>query len=230
MAQDNSPQQKHYLLDKPSTNLAVGIFGLALFVLLTSSMIVFFRIGIDIYRVSNGLETIQELMQLSQLIVNESPSGYLSLTIADFLDWVLFQEPGIYQALVQATDPNQPNWTERFVKTFNWQFIVAIQSVHIVGIRIGAIISLLPLVGMVYALAFVDGMVERGIRTDSAGRESTSIYLHAKALHWGGMMLLITIYCLWFDAVTNAQAFVAVWLTFVWVSVRLQWKFYKKYW
>jgi hypothetical protein len=230
MAEDNSSQQKHYLLDKPSTNLAASIFGLVLFVLLTSSMIIFFRIGIDIYRVSNGQESIQGLMMLSQSIVNESPSGYLSLKIADFLDWVLFQDPGIYQALTQATDPAHPNWTERFVKTFNWQFIVAIQSVHIVGIRIGSIISLLPLVGMVYVLAFVDGMVERGIRTDSAGRESTSIYLHAKTLHWGGMMILMTIYCLWFDAVTNAQAFVAVWLTFVWVSVRLQWKFYKKYW
>lgn len=233
MFDSNSKSQsndKHYLLDKPSTNIITSVFGLGLFVMLATSLMLLLRIVFDIYRVSQGMDSVANLMVLAQQVSRESPSDYLALKIVAFTNWLLFDEPGVYRALTQGFDVNNPSWFERFVTTFKWQFIVAIQSVSIVSSRLGTVLSILPIVALVYLLAFVDGMVERGIRTQEAGRESTSIHLQAKAFHWGGMMLLIMIYTLWPGLVSNLELFVAVWLLISWFNIRLQWKYYKKYW
>ena len=59
---------------------------------------------------------------------------------------------------------------------------VAMVGTQLFGVRLAMLVTALPLLSLLYAVALADGLVQRAIRRASGGRESASLYHRAKHL------------------------------------------------
>lgn len=222
--------QQHYLVDKASTKMALG--GLSL-VFVGIGLVIFLlvaRIILDFYQIeANKTNTAQLMVLVQQIIEQEAPNALIATKGVELLDWTIFQTSGLYNDIEQMKRGVQTGLEADYIKAFFPFIVQSIQSVHIIGARIGVVLSFLPLVVLTYLLAMTDGLVYRSIRTAEVRRERSSRHVHARLAHWGGLTLLVYLYCLWPEPVTGLHWFVFVWLGFVWLMVRMQWTYFKKY-
>lgn len=145
----------------------------------------------------------------------------------------IFRFSGIEGAVTAATTPGAKLSAadEMLVRVFlepcAEEIATLMQSARLIGVRIALFLQVL-LTGLVAILAaLADGMVQRYIRRERAGRESANLYHRAKHLQLVGGLLIAMLY------VTVPVAIDPRWL-FGWVGIAaflafLQAKFYKKY-
>ena len=227
---ESQNNQQHYLVDKASTKMALG--GLSL-VFVGIGLVIFLlvaRIILDFYQIeANKTNTAQLMVLVQQIIEQEAPNALIATKSVEMLDWTIFQTSGLYEAIGQMKGGVKAGLEEDYIKAFFPLIVQSVQSVHIIGARIGVVLSFLPLVMLTYLLAMTDGLVYRSIRTAEVRRERSSRHVQARLAHWGGLTLLVYLYCLWPEPVTGLHWFVFGWLGFVWLMVRMQWTYFKKY-
>lgn len=233
MNQTQSNQQ-HYLVDKASTKMALGGVSM-LFVGI--GLIIFLLVGriiLDFYLIEAHKSSVTQLMELVNRIVDqEAPNTAIAIQGVEALDWAIFQTSGMYDAIAQMQTNTKPtlgtSFEDDLIKAFFPFIAQTIQSTHIIGARLAIVLSFLPLIFITYLLAMTDGLVERAIRTAEVKRERASRHVQARLAHWGGVTLLIYLYCLWPEPVEHLHWYVFGWLAFVWLMVRMQWTYFKKY-
>jgi hypothetical protein len=145
----------------------------------------------------------------------------------------IFRVSGLEGAITTATTPGAKlSWADEtlirvFVAPYGEEIALVMQSARLLGVRLAILLQVF-LVGVVaIGAALADGLVQRYIRRESAGRESANLYHRAKYLQIVGGLLMIMLY------VTVPVAIDPRWL-FSWLAIAallafLQAKFYKKY-
>lgn len=105
---------------------------------------------------------------------------------------------------------------------------VAMIATQLLGVRIGTLLLMLPLLLLVYVVAAADGLTERAIRRASGGRESSGLYHRAKYIQIAGLGTVGLAVILWLAPVDweSVMVLLAVVMFFF---VRLQWTYYKKH-
>ncbi len=105
---------------------------------------------------------------------------------------------------------------------------VAMVATQLFGVRVALLVTAVPLLGLLYAVASADGLVQRAIRRSCGGRESSSLYHRAKFLQLlilAGMLALILLPPISLDprAIWGPGALLMA------TAARVQWLYYKKY-
>jgi hypothetical protein len=117
-----------------------------------------------------------------------------------------------------------PTWEIKgleIVNSYRYTLVLA-------GIRLSTLVNMLPLILLIYFVAYYDGLTERKIRTLSAGRESDSIYHRAKYAHYFLIVLLVSLYPVLPIVIKPVWTMPLILCGAV--LVYLQTWYYKKYW
>jgi len=105
---------------------------------------------------------------------------------------------------------------------------VAMVATQLFGVRVALLVTAAPLLGLLYAVAFADGLVQRAIRRSCSGRESSSLYHRAKFLQLvmlAGMLALTLLLPISLDPR-------AIWVpgaVLMATAASVQWRYYKKH-
>ena len=149
------------------------------------------------------------------------------------LYWLFFEFTMLHQALERFADPTPVNmldtmWRNAVIVPYQSEIRIAMWAIQVFGVRLAVILSVVPLLGITYAVAFSDGVCERYIRRACAGRESSGLYHRAKYLQLtaGAFCALLYLCAPW---VINPIYTLLPFVMFVGLFARLQWKYYKKY-
>ena len=108
----------------------------------------------------------------------------------------------------------------------HWQ--AAIIGVQSVAVRASMIQTMLPTLGLAYAIASIDGLIARWIRREAGGYESSTIYHRSKYFHAIGMTLFVMTW-FWYPKGFNFWVANMVMAVFGGVLLRMQLMYYKKY-
>jgi integrating conjugative element membrane protein (TIGR03747 family) len=103
---------------------------------------------------------------------------------------------------------------------------IAMVGTQLFGVRLAMLVTALPLVWLLYAVALVDGLTQRAIRRASGGRESASLYHRAKHLQVVVFALGVAATLVWPGPVSPSW----VWIPIAVVTAglaRVQWSFNK---
>ena len=147
-------------------------------------------------------------------------------------EW-LYVVPGIDRLL--ASPPEQLSSPEvamqRGMKTAlaqpRWQAVLL--GTQALAARAALLPTALPTLALAYTLAILDGLIARSIRRAAGGRESATRYHRAKYLHATLASVLVMLYFWWPTRVELSH--VALILAVAGgLLLRVQVKFYKKYW
>jgi hypothetical protein len=105
---------------------------------------------------------------------------------------------------------------------------VAMIGTQLVGVRLGTLTLMLPILVLAYTVGAADGLTQRAIRCASGGRESGSLYHRAKHLQ---VVIVLTVFlglAAW-PAPLNSLLVAMALAVDVGVLARMQWTYYKKY-
>lgn len=147
--------------------------------------------------------------------------------------WVFFKATTLHEATQAYFAGQQVNkvdrlYFEHFVSRNSNEIYIGMNVIQVFGIKLGFMLSAIPLFFLVYFVATTDGLTERYIRRACAGRESSDMNKIGKLSKLMLLASLTTIYlCLpiSFDPVWIITPLVLMFA----VGTRLQWTYYKKY-
>lgn len=174
-----------------------------------------------------------ELEAASQLPPVWGPAPERAMRWAGAAYGWLYVVPGIDRLL--ASPPEQLSMPEvamqRGMKTAltepRWQAVLL--GTQALAARAALLPAALPTLALAYALAILDGFIARSIRRAAGGRESATRYHRAKYLHATLASVLVMLYFWW--PVRVELSHVALILAVAGgLLLRVQVKFYKKYW
>ncbi len=154
----------------------------------------------------------------------------IASTLSTSLHHGLFTVTGIEASL--QTSSGTVSSFERAVQTLLNLLVPSLQVVilatQVLSLRFALLIGMLPLVALLYSLAFIDGAAERSVRRACAGRESANLYHRAKYFQFAlfGAWLMVSLCSPVHIPPTWTLLFFAV---AVGLNARLQWAYYKKY-
>jgi integrating conjugative element membrane protein (TIGR03747 family) len=163
----------------------------------------------------------------------ETLNAWLGSRLANFCYWAFFKLTYVHQAVERFIDATPVNaldtfYRNHFIVPYQKEIYVAMSAIQTFGVRIGLLITALPLIAMAYITGFTDGLVERYLRRAGAGRESSSLYHRAKYLQLtGGVLIAVIFLCAPWHL--NLILFLLPVAALTGVVTRLQWKYYKKY-
>ena len=105
---------------------------------------------------------------------------------------------------------------------------VAMIGTQRVGVRLGTLTLMLPLLMLAYAMGAADGLTQRAIRRASGGRESGSLYHRAKHLQ---VVVVATVFLgvVAWPSPLNCLLVGTALAVLVGVLARMQWTYYKKH-
>jgi integrating conjugative element membrane protein (TIGR03747 family) len=163
----------------------------------------------------------------------ESFNAWVCSRTALFAYWLFFKVTYIHQAVERFADATPVNAVDTFYRNYiivphQNEIYVAMSAIQTFGVRIGLLVTALPLLVLAYIAGWTDGLVERYIRRAGAGRESSSLYHRAKYLQLtGGVLGAVAFLCAPWHVNLVWMLLPAALFT-AWVT-RVQWKYYKKY-
>lgn len=139
---------------------------------------------------------------------------------------LLFKATGIHSALLYGTENGL---LSRLTRSFPIEIGVAMQASRLYGMRLGNVLMMIPLIILVVSLATLDGLVERAIRTASAGHESATRFRIARHYAYTLLPPLVGIVylCLPLDWRPGDVLFPALAVSAV--LIRTKWAYYKKH-
>ena len=105
---------------------------------------------------------------------------------------------------------------------------VAMIGTQLVGVRLGTLTLMLPLLVLAYAMGAADGLTQRAIRRASGGRESGSLYHRAKHLQVVVVATVLLGVVAWPTPLNGLLVGTAL-AVLVGVLARMQWTYYKKH-
>ena len=151
---------------------------------------------------------------------------------ANFLYTLVFRVTGIHDMgmrFAEGAALSIPDTIVRNTYLANIEAIeVAMIGTQLLGVRLAALVLMVPLLAMIYIVAAADGLTQRAIRRASGGRESASLYHRAKHLQVAALGMGALAILLWpasFDSLSVGVPLAAG----VGFLARLQWAYYKKH-
>jgi integrating conjugative element membrane protein (TIGR03747 family) len=164
-------------------------------------------------------------------------NAWLATRMAEWVYAFYFKLTYVHQAMMQfSNEPPKAGlegaldaiYYRTIIQPYTAQLQVAALAVQTAAVRFAILITSMPLFLLAYGAGFVDGLVQRYIRRESAGRESSGLYHRAK---YGQLMicvfLIMAYLCVPFSV--DARWFVISLACTLGLLSRLQWLFYKKY-
>jgi hypothetical protein len=151
---------------------------------------------------------------------------------ANLLYGVVFEATGIHDMGLRFAEPSALSIPDTVVRRSYLAHREAIETAMIgtqlLGVRFATFMRFLPLLLLLYAVCATDGLTERAIRRSCGGRESASLYHHAKylqlvALGLGGVARLVWPGPVAWELCAGLIVVVTGGLA------RMQWAFYKKH-
>jgi integrating conjugative element membrane protein (TIGR03747 family) len=122
-----------------------------------------------------------------------------------------------------------PDTIARNTYLANYEAIqVAMTGIQLFGVRLAVLLTSLPLFGLAYVVAMVDGLAQRAIRRASGGHESSSIYHRAQYFQVSLHCMFATL-CLLLPLSIDPRWILLPGVTVLAILVHLQWKYYKKH-
>lgn len=147
--------------------------------------------------------------------------------------WVFFKATTLHESTQAYFAGQQVNkvdriYFEHFVSRNSREIYIGMNVIQVFGIRLGFMLSAIPLFFLVYFVASADGLTERYIRRACAGRESSDMN---KIGRLSKLMLLASLTTLYLCLPVSLDP---VWIIAPLVlmfafGTRLQWAYYKKY-
>lgn len=116
----------------------------------------------------------------------------------------------------------------KLAANFGEEIRIAMTGTWLVGFRLASAAGVLWLVVLVWVIGLTDGLSERAMRRECAGRESANLYHRAKYFHFFGLPVALAMYCTLPFNISPALMFYPIVLATAMLS-RMQWKYYKKY-
>jgi len=168
--------------------------------------------------------------------LDQSTAPELSQKCADAMYQALFGWNGIDRSAHEAAQGQMPPGVmgrlltrDVFGGPLSTYVIVAMYGAKLFGIRVAMFAMVLPQFVLIVILAFVDGLVERYIRRECGGNESSTRFHHAK--RWTTMGMAPLVILVWLVAPWPLYVH---WLFFPVVlvtafAIRVMAKYYKKY-
>lgn len=152
---------------------------------------------------------------------------------ADLTYWLVFQVTHL-QNVITNLDRGAPasvvnqSIADSLLRPWLTELQIAALAIRTFGARVALLAASWPAFLIGYGVGFIDGLVERRIRSACAGRESSSIYHRAKygQLTTGAMACLVYVCLPYYLDVRWVVFPLALVLGYL---ARTQWKFYKKY-
>jgi integrating conjugative element membrane protein (TIGR03747 family) len=145
---------------------------------------------------------------------------------------LLFELTGLHEMGIRFADRAELSVPDTIVRSTYIEHFEAIRvamvGTKLFGVRLAMLVTALPLLSLLYAVALADGLVQRAIRRASGGRESASLYHRAKHLQVVALAFGVTVTLVWPGPVSPSW----VWIpTAVLVAglARVQWTYYKKH-
>lgn len=172
--------------------------------------------------------------RLSQ-ITNYETVQNLSVQSANFSYWLGFKITKMHDIIEADTNELKRDyinsfdlWYVKFCQTYRKEILIAMYAVQIFGLRLGMMVSAIPLFILIWLAAASDGLAERYIRKACAGRESGDMFKLGRILQLFGFVFIVMFY------VTLPINIDPLWVTvpmaiILSISTRAQFKFYKKY-
>ena len=108
-----------------------------------------------------------------------------------------------------------------------WQAVMA--GTQTIAARAALLPAAIPTLALCYTLAILDGLIARSVRRAAGGRESATRYHRAKYLHATLASVLAMIY-FWWPARIDIGCIALILAAAGGLLLRVQVKFYKKYW
>ncbi|MEQ1601349.1 MAG: DUF4400 domain-containing protein [Methylophilaceae bacterium] len=147
--------------------------------------------------------------------------------------WLFFQATSLHDAMYAYFNHLTVNrldqvYLTQFVGRNSREIYIAMNIIQVYGLRIGFLITFIPLLFLVYVIAGIDGLTERYIRRACAGRESADMYKIGKLSKLLLISSGITFY-LCTPINLNPYWLIAILVISVAVGTRIQWQYYKKY-
>jgi len=176
-----------------------------------------------------GLQTITAILEHDTLFAPQP----LANRLADWSYATLFKFSGIDGLLVAATTPDaklsalDATLVNGFLLPHTEGIAIFMQSVRLVGIRFAIVVDVLAIILPLLAAALVDGLVQRHVRRECAGRESSSLYHRAKYFQLVGWLLVTMMYVTM--PINIDPRWLFAWATIAALLIFVQTKFYKKY-
>ena len=120
---------------------------------------------------------------------------------ANALYWLVFEATGIQEMAQRFADPSPlsiPDTVARSQYIAIHRFMeIAMAATQLLGVRLATAVRYIPLVGLLYYVAAVDGLVQRTIRIARGGAESSSLYHRAKHFQVTAAMLGFGLLAVW---------------------------------
>ncbi len=152
---------------------------------------------------------------------------------ADLAYWLFFQVTHLHDILMRLTHGIANSVTdatvgERLLKPWLTELWISAMAVKVFGSRLMLILAGWPVLLLAFWWGMTDGLVERSIRSASAGRESSSLYHRAKYAQLSLAATAVLIFVCMPYAVDVRWVLFPVAMAIGWLA-RTQWKYYKKY-
>jgi hypothetical protein len=157
-------------------------------------------------------------------------------------DWVTSAANGLYRLVfgltgilrmgVEFSEPSPLSIPDTVVRNFyrtHWNDIeVLMISTQLMGVRLGALALIAPLLVIAYLVGAIEGLTERAVRKACGGVESSGLYHRGKYALVGilGAMLLVVI---GWPTPVDFRGIALVVAGGVALAARLQWSYYKKF-
>jgi integrating conjugative element membrane protein (TIGR03747 family) len=179
------------------------------------------------------IEAISHAWALTMWQDHTTHISQLAATLAAFVYWLFFKLTLIHEAMERFSQDAPTNMIDMVYRNAlivpnKTEIRVAMLSTQLFSVRLALVLGCLPLLVVAYAAGMIDGLVERYIRSVSAGRESSSLYHRAKFFQLsGGVTLLMGFICL--PLPVDPRLILIPGALVIGLLARLQWKYYKKY-
>ncbi|MGO4158594.1 DUF4400 domain-containing protein [Cupriavidus sp. YAF13] len=183
--------------------------------------------------VENAYQIYRHSMEATTLLGAPSRATWLVQQSADFAYWLFFQVTQLHDILSRLTHNIANSGTdatigERLLRPWLKELWIAALAVKTFGSRLMLLLTGWPVLLLAFWCGMTDGLVERSIRSASAGRESSGLYHRSKyaQLSLGATSVLVFV-CLPYQLDVRWVLF-PIALT-IGILARTQWKFFKKY-
>lgn len=147
--------------------------------------------------------------------------------------WLFFQATTLHevtQAYYAGQRFNEVDklYVSQFIARNTREIYLAMNVLQVYGIRIGFVLTSIPLFFLLYIVAGVDGLTERYIRRACSGRESADIHKMSRLSKLMFFASGITLYLCLPIPMSPFWVIAPLCLIFA-VATRTQWQYYKKY-
>ena len=150
---------------------------------------------------------------------------------ANALYWLVFEATGIQEMAQRFADSSPlsiPDTVARSQYIATHRFMeIAMAATQLLGVRLATAVRYIPLAGLFYFVAVIDGLVGRKIRIARGGAESSSLYHRAKHFQVVTAMLGLGLIAVWPNPL--AWRLSTIWMFGLACGASFQARFYKKY-